>query len=144
MFYAICMTMIPQFECNHCLVIFRTFRTVFSFPWWRHQMEAFSPLLPLCAGNSSVTGESPPHKGQWRGALMFSLICAWTDAGDLWHHRAHCDVSVMLPRACDTTGARCNAAQDNIICSQPCKHCSLETFDQAKADVRPPARMSVS
>ena len=31
-----------------------------------------------------------PHKGQWRGALMFSLICAWTngwinhrDAGDL-------------------------------------------------------------
>ena len=43
-----------------------------------------------------------PHKGQWRGALMFSLICAWTnswannrDAGDLRGHRAHCDVTVM-------------------------------------------------
>ena len=39
-------------------------------------MEPFSALLVLCAGNSPVTGEFP-HKGQWRGALMFSLICAW-------------------------------------------------------------------
>ena len=43
-----------------------------------------------------------PHKGRWRGALMFSLICAWTngwandrDAGDLRRHRAHYDVTVM-------------------------------------------------
>ena len=45
-----------------------------------------------------------PHKGQWRKALMFSLICAWTngwgndrDAGDLRRHRAHNDVTVMWP-----------------------------------------------
>ena len=37
-----------------------------------------------------------PHKGQWRIALMFSLICAWTngwvnirDAGDLRCHLPH-------------------------------------------------------
>ena len=43
-----------------------------------------------------------PHKGQWRGALMFSLICTrisgWVnnrDAGDLRHHRAHYDVTIM-------------------------------------------------
>ena len=43
-----------------------------------------------------------PHKGQWRGALMFSLICArinaWVnngEAGDLRRHRAHYDVTVM-------------------------------------------------
>ena len=43
-----------------------------------------------------------PHKGQWRWALMFSLICTWInswvnnpEAGDLRRHRAHCDVSVM-------------------------------------------------
>ena len=43
-----------------------------------------------------------PHKGQWRGALMFSLICAWInawvnnrEAGDLRRYRAHCDVTVM-------------------------------------------------
>ena len=42
------------------------------------------------------------HKGQWRGALMFSLICAWTngwvnnrDAGDLRRHHAHYGVTGM-------------------------------------------------
>ena len=43
-----------------------------------------------------------PHKGQWRGALMFSLIYAWTNgwannryAGGLRHHHVHYDVIVM-------------------------------------------------
>ena len=35
-------------------------------PWWRHQMETFSALLALCAGNSLVNSL---HKGQWRGAF---------------------------------------------------------------------------
>ena len=42
------------------------------------------------------------HKGQWRGALMLYLMCAWSndwvnslDAGDLRRHGAHCDVIVM-------------------------------------------------
>ena len=25
-------------------------------PWWRHQMEKFSVLLAICAGNSPATG----------------------------------------------------------------------------------------
>ena len=72
-----------------------------NMPWWRHQMETFSALLAFCAENSPVPVNSP-HKGQWRGALMFSLICTWinnwvnnAEAGDLRRHRAHCDVSVM-------------------------------------------------
>ena len=71
--------------------------------WWRHQMETFSALLALCAGNSPVPVNSP-HKGQWRGALMFSLICAWIndrvnncEAGDMRRQRGHCDVIVMVP-----------------------------------------------
>ena len=43
-----------------------------------------------------------PHKGQWRGILMFSLICAWTngwvnnrEGGDLRRHRAHYDAIAM-------------------------------------------------
>ena len=43
-----------------------------------------------------------PHKGQWRGALMFSSICAWTndwvdnrDAGDVRRHRPNYDVTIM-------------------------------------------------
>ena len=69
--------------------------------WWRHQMETFSALLAICAGNSPVP-VNPPHKGQCRGALMFSLIYAWIngwvnnrEAGDLRRHRAHYDVIVM-------------------------------------------------
>ena len=65
-------------------------------------METFSALLALCAGNPPITGEFP-HKGQWRGALMFSLICAWINGlvnnredGDFRHHRAHYDVIVMF------------------------------------------------
>ena len=72
--------------------------------WWRHQMETFSALLAICAGNSPASGKSP-HKGQWRGALMFSLICAWIngwgnndEGGDLRRHRAHYDVIVMMRR----------------------------------------------
>ena len=70
--------------------------------WWRHQMETFSAELALCAGNSPVPVNSP-HKGQRRGALMFSLICVWIngwvnnrEAGDLRRHRAHCDVILMI------------------------------------------------
>ena len=43
-----------------------------------------------------------PHKDQWRGASVFSLIRSWTDrgsnnrdAGDLRRHRALYDVTVM-------------------------------------------------
>ena len=43
-----------------------------------------------------------PHKGQWRGALMFTLICdrmnGWVnnhEAGDSRRYLAHCDVIVM-------------------------------------------------
>ena len=50
---------------------------------WRHQMETLSALLATCAGNSPVPGEFP-HKGQWRGALMFSLICAWIKVSKQW------------------------------------------------------------
>ena len=42
------------------------------------------------------------HKGQWRGALMFSLICVWInswensrEAGDVRRNHAHYDVIVM-------------------------------------------------
>ena len=46
-----------------------------------------------------------PHKGQWRGALMFSLIYAWInnwvnnrEAGDLRRQDGHYDVIVMITR----------------------------------------------
>ena len=69
--------------------------------WRRHQMETFVALLALCAENSPVPVISP-HKDQWRGALIFSWICAWINdwvnnrkAGDLRRHRGHYDIDVM-------------------------------------------------
>ena len=57
--------------------------------------------LVTCAGNSPVPVNSP-HQGQWRGALMFSLICVWIngwinnrEAGDLRRQRGHNDFNVM-------------------------------------------------
>ena len=49
-----------------------------------------------------------PDKGQWRGTLMFPLICAWIngwvnnrEAGDLRRHRAHYDVTLMITYSID-------------------------------------------
>ena len=46
-----------------------------------------------------------PHNDQWRGALMFYLICVWINgwvdnrkAGDLRRYRTHYDVIVMEGR----------------------------------------------
>ena len=40
--------------------------------WWCHQMETFSALLALCAGNSPVTGEFPSPRPVTRS---FNVIC---------------------------------------------------------------------
>ena len=78
--------------------------------WWRHQMETFSASLAICAGNlcRSLMNlcrslMNSPHKGQWCGALMFSLICVWIngwvnnhEAGDLRRYHTHYDIIVMI------------------------------------------------
>ena len=64
---------------------------------WKH----FPRYWPFVRGiHRSPVNSS--HKGQWRGALMFSLICVWIndwvnnrEAGDLRRYRAHSDVIVM-------------------------------------------------
>ena len=64
---------------------------------WKH----FPCYWPFVRGIHRSPVNSP-HKGQWRGALVFSLICTWLngwvnnrEAGDLRRHRAHYDVIVM-------------------------------------------------
>ena len=64
---------------------------------WKH----FPRYWPLVRGirQSPVTS---PHKSQWRGAFIFSLICAWIyrwvnnrESGDLRRYGAHYDVIIM-------------------------------------------------
>ena len=69
--------------------------------WWLHWMETFPCYWPFVRGIHRPPVNFP-HKGQWRGALIFSLICAWIndwvtnlEAGDLRRHRAHHDATVM-------------------------------------------------
>ena len=64
---------------------------------WKH----FPRNWPFVRGIHRSPVNSP-HNGQWRGALMFSLICVWIndwvnnrEAGDLRRYRAHYDVIVM-------------------------------------------------
>ena len=42
-----------------------------SSAWWRHQMETFSALLTICAGNSPVTGEFPAQRPVTRSFDVF-------------------------------------------------------------------------
>ena len=65
-----------------------------------------------------------PHKGQWRGALVFSMICAWINgwvnnrgAGDLRHHRPHYDVTLMFG--------------NQLVCVMVCR---IEVIAQNNAD----------
>ena len=63
--------------------------------------KPFSRYWPFVRGIHRSPVNSP-HKGQWRGALMFSLICVWIngwvnnrEVGDLGRYRAHYDVIIM-------------------------------------------------
>ena len=81
--------------------------------WWRHYMETFFALLALCGWIHQAPVDFP-HKGQWREALMFFLICAWTndwannrDGGNLRCHHALYGVAVMSSD-CDQSSTKRN------------------------------------
>ena len=64
-----------------------------------------------------------PHKGQWRDALMFSLIWTWIwvnnrEAGDVRRHRAHYDVSVMYVYLSFSRMERIFLILWHILCSE--------------------------
>ena len=82
-------------------------------------MDAFPRYWSFLRGIQRSPVNSP-HKGQWRGALIFSLICAlnkwlskqsrgcWfeTPSCSLWRH---CNVAVLLleyPTSCDIFGRK--------------------------------------
>ena len=72
--------------------------------WWRHQVETFSALLAICAGNSPVTGEFPAQRPVARGFVFFDLRMH-KRLGNQWWNRwfetpwPHYDVNIMMTRA---------------------------------------------
>ena len=97
---------------------------------WKH----FPRYWPFVRGIHRSPVNSP-HKGQWRGALMFSLICVSTngwvntrEAGNFRRYRAHYDVIVMMCRHCDvsfffrkpwTEWMAASTAPVRFVCSLP-------------------------
>ena len=101
-------------KITYCVVIYKKNHFPSYFKWmsitgysqpghhddiikWKH----FPRYWPFMQGIHRSPVNSP-HKGQWRGALMFSLICNWINnwvnnrqAGDLRCYRANYDVIVM-------------------------------------------------
>ena len=82
-----------------------TLEHVLTHPRWDHgdviKWKHFPRYWPFVRGIHRSPANSP-HMGQWRGALIFSLICVWItgwvnnrEAGDLRRYRSHYDVSVM-------------------------------------------------
>ena len=78
---------------------------------WGHQMETFSALVALCAGNSPVTGEFPAQRPVTRSFDVFVDLCLnkllskqswgwWSEAPPrpLWWH-CHCMYLWCMPRS---------------------------------------------
>ena len=82
-------------------------------PWYIH----FPRYWPFVRGMHRWPVNSP-HKGQWRGALMFSLICAWIDghlSKQSWCWRFETSSRPWL-RHCNETSPSQYTCQDIINC----------------------------
>ena len=79
--------------------------------WWRHQMETFSALLAICAGNSPVPGEFPAQRPVTRSFDVFLDLrlnkryskqsWGWrfeTLSRSLWRHRNEFDTESLIVR----------------------------------------------
>ena len=89
-----------------CLVDIESFPSIYVIDLLKFMMTSsngniFRVTGPLC-GTFTRHRWISPHEGQWRGALMFSLICVWIngwvntrEAGDLRRHCANYDGTVM-------------------------------------------------
>ena len=88
---------------------------VCNVAWWRHQMESFSALLAICAGNSPVPGEFPAQRPVTRSFDLFFHLCpnkrlskqSWgwwfeTPSRPLWRHRNGLRLSVPILRSLAT------------------------------------------
>ena len=106
------MALVPKMRWNYRYGYhyeYRMWRSHDDVIKWKH----FPRYWPFVRGIHRSPVNSP-HKSQWRGALMFTLICAringWVnnrEAGDLRRYRAHYDVIVMQKQRYSTIIASC-------------------------------------
>ena len=61
----------PQCMCPWQIAIENRVVMMPTYSWWRHQMDTFSALLAICAGNSPVPGEFPTQRPVTRSFDVF-------------------------------------------------------------------------
>ena len=125
--------------------------------WWRHQMETFSALVAICAGNSPVNGEFPVQRQATRRFNVFFDLhlnerlskqsWGWwfeTLLRPLWRH------SNGIPRVIQRTPGtaqevgparsyRCDSSRSRSTCHRPRRGCQLTRCDHGGS--RPPATL---
>ena len=109
---------------NHTRTWYMDHLSYFMFHGDVIKWKYFPRYWPFVRGIHRSPANSP-HKGQWRGALMFSLICTringWInngEAGDLRRYRAHYDVTVMFHFLLESSSAiyvDCNFFHPNLL-----------------------------
>ena len=96
-------------DCSWWVVNFNCMSLPDRYSWWRHQIETFSALLAICAGNSPVADEFPAQRPATRSFdVFFDLRLSkqsrgwWFEAPSrpLWRHSNECEqmglVSVVV------------------------------------------------
>ena len=73
----------------------------YSSAWWRHQMETFSALLALCAGNSPVPGEFHAQRPVTRSFDVFFDLGLYQQLSKQWGRRWFETQSRSLWRQCN-------------------------------------------
>ena len=83
-------------------------------PWLRHQMETFSALLAICAGNSPVTGEFPAQRPVARSFDIFFDLCL-----NKWLSKQSRGQWFDMPPY--PLWRRCNAKQNCVLFCSECR-----------------------
>ena len=103
-------------------------------PFWP-VTRSFDVFFDLCLRGIHRSSVNSPHKGQWRGALMFSFICAWIngwvnnrETGDLRRHRANYDVVVVTFLCLEEMGENNNLNAPGIVSVSPFFHNYVTIF----------------
>ena len=99
--------------------------------WWRHQMETFSALLAICAGNSLASGEFLAQRPVGRSFDIFFDLCLnkrlgkqsrglWfqTLSRPIWRHSNEHWRIQMIDRKTPYSQTRLELHLFNILCSR--------------------------
>ena len=115
-FYMYAFQLLHYFWCRINISFMPMSYTCYLSTWWRNQMETFSALLAICAGNSTVSGEFPAQRPVTRSFDIFfdlrlnerlskqawgwwfeSLSCPlWRQCNDWKHEYCHLPYRYMM------------------------------------------------